>query len=34
VILNARDFDGQPEAIIEMPVPVSLTFHGNWIPDD
>lgn len=33
VILNARDFDGEPQAIIELPVRVPLTFHGNWIPD-
>lgn len=34
VILNARDFDGEPEAIIELPMRVPLTFHGNWIPDE
>lgn len=33
VILNARDFDGEPQAVIELPVRVPLTFHGNWIPD-
>jgi carotenoid cleavage dioxygenase len=33
VILNARDFDGEPQAIIELPVRVPLTFHGNWMPD-
>jgi 8'-apo-carotenoid 13,14-cleaving dioxygenase len=33
VILNGRDFDGEPEATIELPVRVPLTFHGNWIPD-
>lgn len=34
VILNAQDFDGEPEAIIELPVRVPLTLHGNWIPDE
>lgn len=33
VILNARDFDGEPQAVIELPVRVPLTFHGNGIPD-
>lgn len=33
VILNARDFDGEAQAVIELPVRVPLTFHGNWIPD-
>jgi carotenoid cleavage dioxygenase len=33
VILNAQDFDGEPQAVIDLPVRVPLTFHGNWIPD-
>ena len=33
LILDARDFDGEPLAVIELPVRVPLTFHGNWIPD-
>jgi 8'-apo-carotenoid 13,14-cleaving dioxygenase len=33
VILNAQDFEGEPQAVIELPVRVPLTFHGNWIPD-
>jgi 8'-apo-carotenoid 13,14-cleaving dioxygenase len=32
-ILNARDFGGEPQAVIELPVRVPFTFHGNWIPD-
>jgi carotenoid cleavage dioxygenase len=33
VILNARDFDGPPQAVVHLPVPVPMGFHGNWIPD-
>jgi len=33
VILNARDFAGEPQAVIELPLRVPLTFHGNWIAD-
>lgn len=33
MILDAQDFAGEPVAIIELPVRVPLTFHGNWIPD-
>ena len=33
VILNARDFAGEPQAVIDLPVRVPLTFHGNWIAD-
>jgi carotenoid cleavage dioxygenase len=33
VILNAQDFEGEPQAVVELPVRVPLTFHGNWIPD-
>jgi carotenoid cleavage dioxygenase len=32
-ILDARDLAGEPQAVIELPVRVPLTFHGNWIPD-
>lgn len=32
VILNARDIDGEPQAVIELPVRVPMGFHGNWIP--
>jgi len=33
VILNARDFAGEPQAVIDLPVRVPITFHGNWIAD-
>lgn len=33
VILNARDFEGEPQAIIALPTRVPLGFHANWIPD-
>lgn len=33
VILNGQDFEGAPQAVIELPVRVPLTFHGNWIAD-
>jgi carotenoid cleavage dioxygenase len=33
VILNAQDVEGDPQAVIELPVRVPLGFHGNWIPD-
>ncbi|HEY7890426.1 MAG TPA: carotenoid oxygenase family protein [Steroidobacteraceae bacterium] len=33
VILNAHDFAGEPQAVIELPLRVPLTFHGNWIAD-
>jgi carotenoid cleavage dioxygenase len=32
-ILNAGDFDGEPAAVIHLPVRVPAGFHGNWIPD-
>lgn len=31
VILNADDLDGEPQAVIEIPVRVPMGFHGNWI---
>ncbi len=31
VILNAGDIEGNPQAIIELPVRAPLGFHGNWI---
>ncbi|MGB3621795.1 MAG: carotenoid oxygenase family protein [Ketobacter sp.] len=33
VILNADDLDGEPQAIIKLPVRVPLGFHGNWLAD-
>jgi carotenoid cleavage dioxygenase len=33
VILDARDFDGEPVARIHLPVRVPAGFHGNWVPD-
>lgn len=33
VILNAQDLAGEPQAVIELPVRVPLTFHGSWIAD-
>lgn len=33
VIVNAQDLGGEPQAVVELPVRVSLGFHGNWIPD-
>lgn len=32
VILNADDLDGEPQAVVELPVRVPMGFHGNWIP--
>lgn len=31
VILNARDADGEPAAIAEIPCRVPHGFHGNWV---
>jgi len=33
VILEARDFVGEPLATIRLPVRVPFTFHGGWAPD-
>jgi carotenoid cleavage dioxygenase len=33
VVLNASDITGPPQAVVHLPVPVPLGFHGNWIPD-
>jgi carotenoid cleavage dioxygenase len=33
VILEARDFTGEPIATIHLPTRVPFGFHGNWIPD-
>ncbi len=33
VILEARDFSGDPVATIHLPTRVPFGFHGNWIPD-
>jgi carotenoid cleavage dioxygenase-like enzyme len=32
VIVDARDFDGEPVATIELPVRVPYGLHGNWLP--
>ncbi|MEO8458232.1 MAG: carotenoid oxygenase family protein, partial [Chloroflexota bacterium] len=34
LILNAQDFDGEPQARINMPVRVPYGFHGAWIAED
>ncbi|MDF5724738.1 MAG: carotenoid oxygenase family protein [Rhizonema sp. PD37] len=33
VILDARDFSGNPVATINLPVRVPYGFHGCWVPD-
>ncbi|MBV9511687.1 MAG: carotenoid oxygenase family protein [Caulobacteraceae bacterium] len=33
VILDARDFEGEPVATIALPVRVPFGFHGDWLPD-
>jgi carotenoid cleavage dioxygenase len=33
VVLNANDVAGPPQAVVHLPVPVPLGFHGNWIAD-
>lgn len=32
VVLDAKDFDGEPVATVHLPAPVPMGFHGNWIP--
>ncbi|MGB7404761.1 MAG: carotenoid oxygenase family protein [Pacificimonas sp.] len=32
-ILNADDFDGEPQALIHLPHRIPTGFHGNWIAD-
>jgi len=32
VIINARDFSGEPQAVVTIPHRVPPGFHGNWIP--
>jgi carotenoid cleavage dioxygenase-like enzyme len=33
VVLDARDFGGDPVATVHLPQRVPFGFHGNWIPD-
>ena len=33
VILDARDFSGEPVAIVHLPRRVPFGFHGNWVAD-
>jgi len=33
VILNAKEFEEEPVARIQLPVRVPAGFHGNWVPE-
>ncbi len=33
-ILNARDFEAGPQALIHLPARVPFGFHSNWLPDE
>ncbi|WP_437649908.1 carotenoid oxygenase family protein [Sorangium sp. So ce362] len=32
VIVDATNFGGRPQAIIELPARVPAGFHGTWVP--
>ncbi len=32
VILNGRDFEGEPQARVKIPHRIPPGFHGNWVP--